>query len=115
MLAGYPPFASEDDAETIELIRASEVVFEEDAWGQISDSAKDLIMQIFQNEKNRPSAKKVLSHPWVKSFADSSENGSLLEVQLKRLKEFQNKTKFRKAVLSYLSSKVTDRDVANEK
>ena len=57
MLWGYPPFASEDDAETIELIRKGEFEFDEEAWGEISDDAKDLISQILQSETDRISAK----------------------------------------------------------
>lgn len=44
MLCGYPPFASEEDIETIELIQQGEVEFDDDAWGEISEEAKDLIL-----------------------------------------------------------------------
>ena len=66
MLCGYPPFASEDDSQTVELIKWGEVEFDDEAWSDISDEAKDLLMKIFQNENDRYSAKKALSHPWVK-------------------------------------------------
>ena len=66
MLCGYPPFASEDDSQTVELIKCGEVEFDDEAWSDISDEAKDLLMKIFQNENDRYSAKKALSHPWVK-------------------------------------------------
>jgi len=57
MLCGYPPFASEDDAETIALIKKAEFEFDDDAWADISDEAKELITQIFRDESNRLSAK----------------------------------------------------------
>jgi len=77
--------------------------------------AKELITQMFQAEQNRLSAKKVLAHPWFSKFAEGKETGAMLETQLKRLKDFQSKSKFRKAILSYLSSRVTDEDVVEEK
>ena len=51
----------------------------------------------------------------AKVFLTKSKKGVILEGQIKRLKEFQNKKKFRKAVLTYLSTRVTDDDVLNEK
>lgn len=57
MLSGYPPFASEDDSETIELIHKGEIEFDDEAWGTISDEAKDLISQMLQPESDRLSAK----------------------------------------------------------
>lgn len=115
MLWGYPPFASEDDTETMELIKRGDFEFDDDAWGDISDEAKDLISQIFQDESNRITAKKCLSHPWMQKFLSKTKKGNILEAQVKRLREFQNKTKFRKAVLTYLSTRVSDDDVLTEK
>ena len=57
MLSGYPPFASEDDSETIELIHKGEIEFDDEAWGTVSDEAKDLISQMLQPESDRLSAK----------------------------------------------------------
>lgn len=115
MLCGYPPFASEDDAETMELIRRGEFEFDDDAWAEISEEAKDLITQVFQDESNRITAKKCLSHPWMQKYLSKTKKGVILEAQVKRLREFQNKTKFRRAVLTYLSTRVSDDDVLTEK
>lgn len=117
MLWGYPPFASEDDNETMQLINQGEVEFDDDAWWDISDEAKDLIVKIFQEEQSRLSAKKVLTHPWVQNriHSEGEVNPVVLAGQMKRLKEYQNKSKFRKVILSYLSTRVGDEDVADEK
>lgn len=115
MLCGYPPFASEDDKETIELINQGEVEFDDDAWGEISFEAKDLICQLFQSEQTRLSAKKALSHPWVKKFVEENNSGAVLGAQIQRLREFQKNSKFKKAVLSFLSTRVSDEDILNEK
>ncbi|CAI2366546.1 unnamed protein product [Moneuplotes crassus] len=115
MLCGYPPFASEDDAETVELINEGEVEFDDEAWELISDEAKDLISKMLVTEKERLSSKKCLSHPWVKKYSYSRKKGKLLDSQLSRLKEFQHNTKFRKVILSYLSTRVSDDDIKQEK
>lgn len=99
----------------MELIQQSEVEFDDDAWGEISKEAKDLILQIFQGEQTRLSAKKVLSHAWLQRHLDSVETGGSSSIQINRLKEFQNKSRFRKAILSFLSTRVTDDDVQDEK
>ena len=115
MLSGYPPFASEDEAETIELIKEGEVEFDEDAWGEISTEAKDLLLNLLTNEKDRLSVKKVLSHPWIKKYADGEVKGKILDCHVKKLKEYQNKSRLRKAIMTYLSTRVGDEDVIEEK
>lgn len=56
----------------------------------------------------------MLSHPWFSKFK-TKKSCAMLEEQIKRLKEFQTKSKLRKAVLTYLSTRVSDEDVMNEK
>lgn len=89
--------------------------FDDDAWADISDEAKDLITQIFQSEQTRISAKKILNHPWLKHYTSTEIKTEVLDRQLSKLKEFQNKSKFRKAILTFLSCRVTDEDVSEEK
>lgn len=115
MLWGYPPFASEDDAETKQMIEEGEVEFDDDAWENISAEAKDLISQMLKPEASRLSGKKVLSHPWILKYAIQQKKGAVLDGQLKRLKEFQKQSRFKKTILAYLSTRVTDEDVVNEK
>lgn len=99
----------------MQLIEESEVEFDDDAWGEISEEAKDLLMQIFQPETKRLSAKKVLGHPWITKYSVADHKGAVLDSQIHRLKSFQNKSKFRKTILSYLSTRVNDSDVEKEK
>lgn len=46
MLCGYPPFASEDDTETMELIKQGGLEFDDDAWGEVSSEVKDLLSRM---------------------------------------------------------------------
>ena len=48
-------------------------------------------------------------------FTNSVEKGPLLDTQIKRLREFQHNSKFKKAILSYLSTRVNDEDIKKEK
>mmetsp|Transcript_14510 Transcript_14510/g.12772 ORF Transcript_14510/g.12772 Transcript_14510/m.12772 type:complete len:227 (+) Transcript_14510:775-1455(+) len=115
MLCGYPPFASEDDNETIDLIKSGVVEFDDEAWSDISVEAKDLLLGTFLPENERLSAKKAMAHPWIKKYSNSDDKGPILEAQINRLKEFQKNSKFKKAILSYLSTRVTDDDIKKEK
>lgn len=45
----------------------------------------------------------------------SQKTGTMLDSHVNRLKEFQNKSRFRKAILNYLSTRVSDEDVVAEK
>lgn len=47
-------------------IKNCEYSFPKEQWEGISDEAKDLIGQLLQtNAKLRPTAEKVLQHPWL--------------------------------------------------
>lgn len=53
MLWGYPPFASEDDSEIIDLILNSKYEFDDESWATVSEEAKDLISEMLQPESDR--------------------------------------------------------------
>lgn len=53
------------------------VVAPSQVWEPISDEAKDLIVSMLRhNPKERPSAKRVLMHPWIQRFAPGDDYGS---------------------------------------
>lgn len=51
----------------------------------------------------------------LNKYANPEVECPVLEAQINRLKEFQNNTSFKKAILSYLSTRVTDEDIKKEK
>ncbi|CAK9294617.1 unnamed protein product [Gordionus sp. m RMFG-2023] len=70
LLCGFPPFdnAKDNQDELFDLILAADVEFPKPFWTNISECAKDLIMNMLQVDPNqRFSALDVLTHPWITS------------------------------------------------
>ncbi|CAO3614063.1 unnamed protein product [Cunninghamella echinulata] len=80
LLAGYTPFYGSDQAELFSSILKGEYSFDEEYWGDISDSAKNFIdgLLAYKPEK-RLTAEEALSHPWI---TQSPENGSASQSNL---------------------------------
>ncbi|XP_029446394.1 myosin light chain kinase family member 4 isoform X2 [Rhinatrema bivittatum] len=66
LLSGLSPFLGEDDNETLNNILACSWDFEDDAFHDISEEAKDFITKLLVKEKCwRISATETLKHPWL--------------------------------------------------
>ncbi|KAI8833121.1 kinase-like domain-containing protein [Chytriomyces cf. hyalinus JEL632] len=66
LLCGYAPFWGEDQPALFEEIVACRYAFEDEDWGQISDSAKDLISKLLTvDPEKRLTAAEALKHPWL--------------------------------------------------
>mmetsp|Transcript_15206 Transcript_15206/g.17616 ORF Transcript_15206/g.17616 Transcript_15206/m.17616 type:complete len:291 (+) Transcript_15206:242-1114(+) len=115
MLCGYPPFSAETDDDTCQLILSQDFDFDDEAWNNVSDEAMQLISQILLPESKRISAKKILSHPWLKRFKNEEVKCDNMSNQLSRIRGFQKRCKFRKTILSYIAGRVSDEEVENEK
>ena len=77
LLAGYTPFAHEDEHTMYELIRTGNFNFTQSSvWEDVSADAKDLIEKFLTvDEKQRMTAERALaSHPWLRN-ASPSRNG----------------------------------------
>lgn len=59
-------------------------------------------------------AKKALKHPWIKNNIEKDSNKVLSTAHMNRLKNFHNKKKLRQTVLTFLASRVTDGEIAEQ-
>eukprot|EP00494_Astrolonche_serrata_P033514 UN33783 len=67
MLVGYFPFSAKRRSEKRELIKQGNVVFDGEAWSDITKEAQDLIKKLLVvNPKKRFGYKEILEHPWIK-------------------------------------------------
>uniref|UniRef100_A0A8C4QX12 Myosin light chain kinase 2 n=1 Tax=Eptatretus burgeri TaxID=7764 RepID=A0A8C4QX12_EPTBU len=65
-LSGLSPFLGDDEPETLSNIASGEWEFEEEAFKNISEEAKDFISSLLEKEKAwRMSAKSALAHKWL--------------------------------------------------
>lgn len=113
MLCGCPPFDGEDDQEIYAAIKNLAYDFSDEAWQSVSEDAKDLVNKILVEEKNRITPKEALNHPWVKRF-NSNDKNEISKEYLEKLENFKNSTNLKKAILSFLATKSSDKDIQEE-
>ncbi|CAI7805023.1 unnamed protein product [Closterium sp. NIES-53] len=66
MLSGAVPFFGDDNSESTEAVLNGRLDFSSPEWATISVEAKGLIRcMLHRDPQRRPTASKVLSHPWV--------------------------------------------------
>lgn len=96
LLCGFAPFYHEQDSKLYQLILKGKVEFPEEYWGDISDSAKDLILKMLVKSPNkRLTAKQALDHPWMKG--DTVKDIDFAAGFTTQLKKYR-RGKFQKAV-----------------
>ena len=114
LLSGFPPFNGETDEEIFEAIKKRDLIFPEDVFGSISEEAKDLIKKMLSPSDTRLTAAEVLKHPWVQLLAPNSSNEGL-KFQPTTFKSYSSSNKFKKAVLTYMASRLSEEEVKNLK
>lgn len=67
LLSGLSPFGGANEIETLRNVKACEWDFDEEAFKNISDEAKDFIRKLLtRNKEKRLTAHECLQHPWLK-------------------------------------------------
>lgn len=114
LLCGDPPFNGQNDAEIYKKIKAKKFTFSNPIWKNVSDQAKDLIIKMLSEPDVRPTAEEILQHPWIKDLAPNSKD-AILKLNPSSLKQYSNTSKFKKAVITFICSRMKDEEVANLK
>lgn len=66
LLAGYPPFHDNSETAMFQKIRRGDFNFNDPAWDDVSEDAKDLIRNLIVVDPNkRLSAAEALQHRWI--------------------------------------------------
>ena len=112
LLCGDPPFNGKNDNEIYKRIKGKTFSYTNPIWKNVSQQAKDLINSMLSEPEVRPSAEQVLQHPWVKELAPLS-NEAVLKLNSSSLKQYGNSTKLKKAVMTFICSRMKDDEVAN--
>ncbi|KAL4657788.1 myosin light chain kinase, smooth muscle-like isoform X2 [Arapaima gigas] len=114
LLSGESPFQGNSDSETLALVTAAQLEFNEESFQEISDQAKDFISGLVKKDKRRRlSCDEALAHPWMAGFAMANPRytKTLSKEKMKKYLAKQKWKKTGKAVLALkrltlLSSKV---------
>ena len=110
IICGYPCFNGDDDDEIFAAIQKGKIYFPSPEWDNISNDVKDLIKKMCTSPEKRLTAEQVLNETWVKDNAPNSTQ-ILLPMKPDGLKNYANSNKLRKAVLTYIASRLSEEDI----
>ena len=110
LICGYPCFNGEDDREILIAIKKGKIRFPSPEWDDVSDDVKNLILRMCCPPEKRLNAEEVLNESWVKdNTLDSSKN--TIPKNINGFKEYARSNKFRKAVLTYIASRLSEKEI----
>ena len=97
LLSGLSPFMGDSDVETFSNITGMCFDFEDEAFDNISEDAKDFILKLLvKDQRKRLKALECLKHPWLtQKHVDKS--GTWKEINTDRLKSFLMRRRWQKA------------------
>eukprot|EP00004_Rigifila_ramosa_P021673 TRINITY_DN580_c0_g1_i2.p1 TRINITY_DN580_c0_g1~~TRINITY_DN580_c0_g1_i2.p1 ORF type:complete len:336 (-),score=80.65 TRINITY_DN580_c0_g1_i2:706-1686(-) len=102
LLCGFPPFYDDNVQVLFEQIKAGHYDFPDQWWGNISESAKDLIRKLLTvDPAKRLTAVEALQHPWLTGETASTSH---LPDTLKSMKSFNARRKFKMAVIATIAT-----------
>ena len=111
LLCGYPCFNGETDEKIYKAIKRKKFYFPSPEWDIISDDAKNLIKKMLSDAFERISAEEVLKDPWVLNHAPNAKKGGAVQINEGQLKNYASSSKIRKAVLTYIASRLTQNEI----
>jgi calcium-dependent protein kinase len=111
MLGGYFPFDGETDNQVYKAIKSKKYNFYDEEWKNVSNEAKDLIKHMLIDENKRFSAEEVLRHPWLTKMSPN-EKSTVNKMSVKHLQNYQNSSDFKKFVLTYMASRLKEKEIS---
>ena len=114
IICGYPCFNGDSDEEIFDAIIKGKITYPSPEWDGISQDAKDLIQKMCTTPDKRLTAEQVLNQKWVKENAPNSKN-TLLPLKAEGFKNYAESNKLRKAVLTFIASRLTEEEIKNVK
>ena len=114
IICGYPCFNGETDEEIFEAIIKGKIIFPSPEWDNVSEDAKNLIKKMCTSPDKRLTAEQVLKEKWVNEHAPNSKN-AVLPLKADGFKNYADSSKLRKAVLTFIASRLSEDEVKNIK
>ena len=111
IICGYPCFNGEDDDEIFAAIQKGKIAFPSPEWDDISDDVKKLIKKMCCSPEKRLTAEQVLQEVWVKDNAPNSSKTVAIPLKKDGFIAYANSNKLRKAVLTYIASRLSEDEI----
>ncbi|KAJ0070505.1 hypothetical protein NL108_012963, partial [Boleophthalmus pectinirostris] len=85
LLSGLSPFMGDNDNETLSNVTSATWDFEDEAFDEISDNAKDFITNLLKKDmKTRLSCAQCYEHPWLKQDTNTMKAKKLSKERMKK-------------------------------
>ena len=110
LLSGEPPFNGPSDGVIYSKIKKMQFNFPSNKWDNISNEAKDLLMNMLSIENKRFSASQVLAHPWFK-IVNEKLSLEKLNFSLQFFKEYKQANELKRIVLAFIASRLQENEI----
>lgn len=121
LISGVPPFYGTNDFLIMESVKKGKYEFDciilifinsiVPIWKTISFECKDLISKMLVPSAKRLSSQEVVDHLWFKKMADPKNIPTVPPFLTKNLMNFKSAQKLKKAVLTYIATQVSEKDI----
>mmetsp|Transcript_27557 Transcript_27557/g.62711 ORF Transcript_27557/g.62711 Transcript_27557/m.62711 type:complete len:471 (-) Transcript_27557:27-1439(-) len=111
ILCGYPPFYGEKDSDILKMVKAGRFEFPSPDWDSVSADAKGVIKDMLTFSPNdRPSAGRLLEHPWFR-IVESSQGVKLNKDFGSKLRKFTSASKLKKVALTLIAQHLKEEEI----
>lgn len=115
MLSGSPPFTGKNNQEILMKVYNGSYSLRGKTFTKISKIAKDLISRfLVKDPAMRITAEQALAHPWIQVLAPIPECPLSTEI-FEEISNFSNFSKFKRATLLYIASRLSEKELFNLK
>eukprot|EP00184_Porphyridium_aerugineum_P008633 CAMPEP_0184692570 /NCGR_PEP_ID=MMETSP0313-20130426/994_1 /TAXON_ID=2792 /ORGANISM="Porphyridium aerugineum, Strain SAG 1380-2" /LENGTH=522 /DNA_ID=CAMNT_0027150409 /DNA_START=284 /DNA_END=1852 /DNA_ORIENTATION=- len=104
LLCGRPPFYGKTDHDELRATLEGKYDLKKDPWPRISKEAKDAVQKMMTMDiEQRPTAKELLQHPWIKKDGVASDS-PLDDLVKQGLKQFSAMNKLKKRAFQVMGT-----------
>lgn len=112
LLSGLPPFWGDTEDQIFKMVLKGSIDFKTEPWPKISEAAKDCVRRLLdQDVSRRATSGIILKHEWLQKEGVALDI-SLDSVVLKRLKQFAQMNKLKKACLMVVGQHLSPDEIA---
>lgn len=111
MLSGSPPFTGKNNQEIITKVYSGNYSLRLKQFSKVSQMAKDLISRLLVKDPSlRLTAKDAFNHPWIQILSPIPER-PLSSKTYEDINNYVHFTKFKRATLMLISSRLTEKEI----
>jgi len=111
LIAGYPPFAGENDDEIIGNIVKNAPAYDTPQWWAASPEVRAFVRRMLTTDpRQRPTAQECLSDPWIVKFCQARVGDAERAVAVSGLRSFRGDVKLQQAVSTFITTQLLTKE-----